>query len=168
MDLKNYSDNQIDQWIKNHEEKSATASELYRRLLEERARRQSSGLNVENSLRHLIAAAKAGRFTTYGDLAAASNVPWGTARYAMNGQNGHLDRLLDICHARHIPLLTAICVNQQNIRTGKLSAESLKGFIKGAQRVGYSILNEEEFLRDCQKQCFEWAKTQDEAVTATH
>lgn len=56
-----------------------------------------------------------GRENTYGDLAKANDVPWSAARHAMNGAGGHLDRLLDICHARGLPLFTAICVNQEGL-----------------------------------------------------
>lgn len=156
-DLSKYSGAQIETWIKNHEAKGVNDSELFRRLLEERARRQSKSLKIEKSLAHLVNVAREGKFTTYGELARASSVPWNEARYAMNGANGHLDRLLDVCHARELPLLTAICVNQQGIKSGKLSKESLKGFIKGAQRLGYKIIDEEEFLRRSQRQCFDWA-----------
>ncbi len=58
----------------------------------------------------------------------------------MNGEGGHLDRLLDMCHARGLPLLTAICVNQEGLRTGHLSREALAGFIKGIRRRGYQVV----------------------------
>jgi hypothetical protein len=153
-DLKSKTDAEIDSWISNYERKSATDTAFYKALLEERARRQTSGLKLETSLRHLVEAAKARRFTTYGDLAKASGVPWNIARHAMNGPHGHLDSLLDICHARGMPLLTALCVNQQGIDTGKLSPDSLRGFVSGAKRLGYKIIS---FLRECQMQSFKWA-----------
>ena len=97
------------------------------------------------------------KYTTYGALATASGVPWGKARHAMNGANGHLDNLIDICHARGMPLLTAICVNQKSVQTGELTKESLAGFIKAAQRLGYAISDQQAFLNTCQQECFEWA-----------
>jgi hypothetical protein len=160
IDLTTKRDDEIETWIGNYERKSATDDPFYKRLLEERARRQSSGLKSEVSLRHLTAMAKAERFTTYGDLATESGVSWNIARHAMNGAHGHLDRLLDLCHARGIPLLTALCVNQKGVTTGELSEEALNGFVKGARRLGYEITDANAFLRDCQRQCFEWAKSQ--------
>jgi hypothetical protein len=159
MDFSAKSDSEIETWIENHERSGATSAELYKRLLEERARRNSSGLKVENSLRLLSEAASAEKFVTYGDLAKASGVPWSQARHAMNGAHGHLDRLLDICHARGMPLLTALCVNQQSVETGELSENSMAGFISGAKRLGYSITDAEGFFKTCQKTCFEWAKS---------
>src|SRR5438128_1690923 len=117
VDLKSKTDAELKSWISNHERKSATDTAFYKTLLEERARRQTSGLKLEISLHHLVSTAKARKFTTYGDLAKASGVPWNVARHAMNGAHGHLDRLLDLCHARGMPLLTALCVNQQEINT---------------------------------------------------
>jgi hypothetical protein len=160
MNLNDKTDDQIETLIRNHERKGVTGTELYKALLEERARRNSVGLKIDESLAHLIEAAKVGRFTTYGDLAAASNVPWQRARHAMNGQGGHLDNLLDVCHARGMPLLTALCVNQQSVATGELSADSMKGFINGAKRLGYKVTDEAAFLRECQQASFSWAKGQ--------
>ena len=73
-------------------------------------------------------------------------------------EGGHLDRLLDICHARGLPLLTAICVNQEGLRDGRLSPEALAGFVKGVRRLGYQALTSEAetFLRKCQQECLEW------------
>lgn len=159
IDLSDKTDQEIEQWVENYQRKGATGDPFFKRLLEERARRQSRSLSLETSLTHLIAAATDCRFTTYGDLAKASNVPWSAARHAMNGSNGHLDRLLDVCHARELPLLTALCVNQSGIDTGELGPEALRGFVSGAQRLGYTVTDADSFLRDCQKQSFEWAKT---------
>ena len=51
-DIATKSDEQIGQWIKNHEEKGATDSPLYFALLEERARRGGQVLKPEVSLTH--------------------------------------------------------------------------------------------------------------------
>jgi hypothetical protein len=160
VDFKSKTDDEIETWIRNHERRAATDKPLYKALLEERARRQSSGLKLEISLQHLIQAAKEDRFTTYGDLAKASGVPWNVARHAMNGPHGHLDRLLDLCYARGMPLLTALCVNEEGRNTGQLGKDALKGFIAGAQRLGYKITDQDAFLRDCQDRSFSWAKPQ--------
>ena len=103
-------------------------------------------------------AARKGRFTTYGDLAAASNLEWSQARHRMNGVGGHLDRLLDVCHARGLPLLTAICVNKSAVSTGQLEPHSLEGFANGARRLGYIVADPAAFLMETQARCFEWGK----------
>ena len=104
---------EIANWIANHERLRKTDAPLYRALVEERARRFGDLLKPDVSIRRLTDAAKEGRFTTYGALAEANGVPWSKARHPMNGNGGHLDQLLDICHARGLPLLTAICVNKE-------------------------------------------------------
>jgi hypothetical protein len=152
------TDQDIEQWIKNYERNGATNEPFFKKLLEERARRQSKGLSLETSLNHLIAAARNEQFTTYGDLAKASDVPWSKARHAMNGSSGHLERLLDICHARGLPLLTALCVNQSGVDTGDLGENALRGFVAGAQRLGYKVTDANAFLLDCQQKCFEWGR----------
>jgi hypothetical protein len=157
-DLSARTDDEIETWIANHEKRKAVDSPLYRALLEERARRFAKGLSVEVSLAHLVASARARRFTTYGDLAKANGMPWEKARHLMNGAHGHLDRLLDVCHARGLPLLTGLCVNQQGERTGELSPEALEGFARGARRIGRPVPDPREFLRRCQAECFDWAE----------
>ena len=131
------TDAEINQWIINHERAAGgTARPLYHQLLEERARRSQAKhkMNLERSLEHLKQAAIGQVCTTYGDLASASGVEWSQARHQMNGATGHLDRLLDLCHARGLPMLTAICVNQAGLGTGDLGEDALAGFTAGARR----------------------------------
>lgn len=126
FDFSDKSDDEIRTWIANHERKNATNVPLYRALVEEGARRTSHNLKIENSLRHLMAAARQEHFTTYGQFAEASGAPWSVAGHQMNGARGHLDQLLSICHARQLPLFSAICVNQAGAETGGLGEEALR------------------------------------------
>jgi len=159
-DLTAKSDRELNNWIKNHEEQKATGSQLYRDLLLERARRaqEKQLLDFETSLAHLMQAALEQRCTSYGALAAASDVDWSQARHQMNGPNGHLDRLLEICHAKGLPLLTAICVNQQNLDTGELGEDALAGFATGAQRLGLHVGEPIEFHHKCRDECWAWGR----------
>jgi len=154
------TDEEITTWVSRLEKAGETRSPLYRRLIEERSSRQPPLLQTEVSLRHLTATARSGKFTTYGDLAAANGAEWSKARHLMNGAHGHLDQLLDICFARDLPLLPAICVNKEGVRTGDLSPEALNGFAAGARRLGLEFGDDREFLRECQQRCFEWAKAE--------
>ena len=158
-DLGSRSDVEIEQWIANHE-KAPKGRErpLYAQLLEERARRADAKqlLKLDRSLDHLKDVAIAGRCTSYGELAAASGVDWSKARYQMNGTAGHLERLLDVCHARRLPLLTAICVNREGMETAELSEEALKGFIAGAERLGLKVEDARAFHRQSVEICWAW------------
>jgi hypothetical protein len=151
-------DSEIETWIRNYEKARKTSEPEYRELLEERARRAQlkHNLNFDRSLEHLKQAAMNRACTSYGDLAKASGVDWSTARHQMNGPNGHLDRLLDICHARGLPLLTAICVNQGNVAGGELGEEALAGFVAGAQRLGLEVTDPVEFHHRCREECWAW------------
>jgi hypothetical protein len=156
--LESRTDAEIANWIRNYEEARKTSAPLYLQLLEERARRSQSGqrLDFSRSLEHLKRAAQEGTCTSYGALAAASGVEWSKARHQMNGPNGHLDRLLDICHARCLPMLTAICVNQGNVADGELAEAALSGFVAGARRLGITVDDPVEFHRRCRDECWEW------------
>lgn len=156
--LSSKSDQEIEQWIQNHEKNRATDQPLYRDLLEERVRRAQTRqlLNVERSLEELRNAAIAHKCITYGDLAKASGVEWSQARHQMNGVGGHLDKLLDLCHARELPLLTAICVNQEGLANCELSDGALSGFVAGARRIGRSVTDERAFHHQTRDECWMW------------
>ena len=164
MDLTKKTDEQLERLIENHVEKKATGLPIYRELLEERARRSQNThkLNFDRSLGALKDAARRGVCITYGDLAAASSVEWSQARHQMNGSAGHLDRLLDLCHARGLPLLTAICVNQAGVRTGELGEDALAGFVAGARRLGLFVTDGKAFHHACRDACWEWGRKQSE------
>ncbi|GGJ56481.1 hypothetical protein GCM10011393_28360 [Sphingopyxis bauzanensis] len=156
------TDAEIDSWIRNHETKGGTAAPLYGQLLEERARRTQTKhrLSFDRSLEHLKTAAIDQVCTTYGALAAASDVDWSQARHQMNGTNGHLDRLLDICHARGLPMLTALCVNQAGVMDGELGDDALVGFASGARRLGLSVSDPREFHHQMRDDCWRWGRDQ--------
>lgn len=158
MDPIKKSDSDIDIWIRNHENAGKTSAPLYLDLLEERVRRAQlkHKLNFDRSLEHLKHAAINQTCTSYGALAAASGVEWFLARHQMNGPNGHLDRLLDICHARGLPLLTAICVNQGNIANCELGDDALVGFASGARRLGLAVTDPLEFHLRSKDECWAW------------
>lgn len=162
MALATKTDSEIETWIRNHERAEKTSVPLYLELLEERVRRAQfkHKLDFDRSLAHLKQTAIDQTCTTYGALAAASGVEWSQARHQMNGTNGHLDRLLDICHARGLPLLTAIVVNQGNIADGELGEDALAGFTTGAQRLGLSVADPLGFHHRCREECWEWGAAQ--------
>lgn len=162
MRFDNKSDAEIESWARKYEEARKTSDPDFALILAERTlrRQKKQKLSFEHSLNHLKACAKAGTFTSYGELAKASKVEWSQARHQMNGPRGHLDTLLDICHTAGLPLLTAICVNQENLGTGKLGKDALSGFADGAKRLGISFNDPEEFQAKCASECFEWGRHQ--------
>lgn len=78
----------------------------------------------------------------------------------MSGWGGHLDLLLDLCHARGLPLLTAICVNQNRVAEGELEEEALTGFIAGARRLGFGFTDRRAFHHQCRDECWRWGREQ--------
>jgi len=140
----------------------ATSLPFCPELLEERARRAQakSHVSVERSLDLLRRAAIEQRCVTYGDLAKARNVGWSQARHTMSGANGHLDRLPDICHARGLPMLPALCVNQSGLQTGELEESALSGFVTGARRVGFAVTDGLSYHHKCRDECREWGRTE--------
>lgn len=160
IDLTKKSDAQINALIKNHEDKDARDRPIYPLLLEERARRTQTknNLNFDQSIALLSNAAVNQVCVSYGQVAEASGVEWRLARHQMNGPYGHLDRLLELCHSRGLPMLPAICVNKANLHTGELDPSALAGFTDGARRLGYSISDVRAFHRERQEDCWAWGR----------
>jgi hypothetical protein len=48
------------------------------------------------------------------------------------------------------PMLSAIVMNKQNVRSGAMEPETLKGFVGAARDLGYPVTDEEAFLREQQ------------------
>ncbi|MGL6209776.1 MAG: hypothetical protein ACRC14_08110 [Paracoccaceae bacterium] len=159
-DFSRKTNQQIDQWIENHERKNARTAPLYAELLLERARRgeDRSTLKLDRSLATLRDAAMALGCVTYGDLAKASGSEWQKVRHRMNGPGGHLDQLLDVCHAQGLPMLAALCVNEEGRETGELGPAALAGFAAGARRLGYTMIDERAFHHSRRDECWEWGK----------
>lgn len=113
-------------------------------------------LDINKSYKAILAAARAGRFITYGAVAAASDVEWKKARRPLPQQ---LDDLVRISHDRNWPLITAIVVNQESVATGKLEGDALSGFLAAVKKIGVPVDNPQAFLDAQQKAVFAWAKT---------
>jgi hypothetical protein len=138
-----------------HEKAGITNTLNYLAATEELARRLSKSLNPEITIRHLVEKARGGVFTSYKAIADANGADWAKVHWQIPE---HLDHILQICHARSWPLLTAICVNGENVSTGDLAPTSLAGFIKGAKRLRYEVVDDHQFLKRCQTGTFEWAR----------
>jgi 5-methylcytosine-specific restriction enzyme B len=113
-------------------------------------------LDINKTYGAILAAAREGRFVTYGELAAASGVEWNKARRPLPQQLG---KLVEIAHGRGWPLLSAIVVNRDQVETGALEGDALHGFLAAASQVGLQVDDPRAFLRAQQKATFEWAKT---------
>ena len=101
---------------------------------------------------------------SYKDLADASGADWSKVHYSIGE---HLWSLVEYAHLKGWPMLSAIVVNKPNVATGSMEPETLKGFIAAAKELGFSITDQEAFLRDQQNRVFEWARKPDAAPEPT-
>ena len=100
-------------------------------------------LDINKTYGAILAAAREGRFVTYGELAAASGVEWKKARRPLPQQLG---RLVEIAHARGWPLLSAIVVNKDQVEKGTLEGDALNGFLAAATMVGLTVDDPSDLL----------------------
>ncbi|WP_412050858.1 hypothetical protein ACK6D9_04930 [Hoeflea sp. Naph1] len=164
--LETKSDADIDQWITNHERAGKTRAPLFQELIVERNRRHGRGLDITTSIAAMTKSARENRYISYGNLAASNGLTWTKARPLMNGSHGHLDDLLAYCHSHEMPLLTAIVVGKNHLDTGDMDEDTIEGFVAGIRRLGVSVADPVEFLKQCQSDCFEWAAKQPDVPDA--
>jgi 5-methylcytosine-specific restriction protein B len=157
------SDERLDALIESAERLRRTAETVYRQAVEERNRRQGGGLDLAISIKAILHAARAGRFLSYGELAAANGADWGAVRYPMNT---HLGEIIRYARHRGWPMLSAVVVNKKNLDSGKMEPTTLKGFIEAAKWLGYDVDDQEDFLDRQQKECFKWARVVSESDSA--
>jgi hypothetical protein len=155
LDVTKLSDQQLGNIIENHRRKGATHTSVYIDALAEQARRAGKGLDFDKSFEVIRRAAAEHRFVSYKELADASGTDWNQVHYSIGG---HLWSLVEYAHRKGWPMLSAVVVNKQNVASGNMEPETLKGFIAAARELGFSITDEEAFLREQQRRVFEWAK----------
>lgn len=150
------SDAQIVQEIENHlawqrSGKPYSAANKERLTELQRAHGERDGLNFETSRAAIINAASEGRFISYGDLAEANGVDWNRA-YRQIGN--HLWMLVQWSHGQGLPMLSAIVVNKQNLASGNMEPETIAGFCRAAEELGYKFDDAVEFLKQQQDAVF--------------
>ena len=115
----------------------------------------SNQLDLRKTYRAILDAARARHFISYGDLVKASDCDWNKHRHELNR---HLGSLVKIAAERSWPMLTAIVVNQNNIKTGTLDGSSRAGFIGAANEFGFDVSDPVEFVEEQQQAIFAWAQ----------
>lgn len=113
------------------------------------------GICLAATLAAIHAAARARRFLSYGDVAAASGLAWSAARRRMD------PHLYDLCRRateRGWPLLSAIVVDRPSVPHGAMRGRPLIGFARAAERCGRIVgLDAAAFLAEEQQRVFDWA-----------
>ena len=128
--VQDWNDDELENLIANYRASGKADDPYYLDLLAERGRRKGKGLNFDTTRRAVLAAAREGRFISYGELSDASGVEWSKVRYAMNR---HLQELIEFCHRKDWPLISAIVVTKGNLETGAMDEGTLNGFVAGCK-----------------------------------
>jgi hypothetical protein len=157
LDLSTKTDQEIDNLIENHRRKSLLTAPLYLQAMAEKERRRGNGLEFSKSVDIILAAARQRRFISYKELADASGAKWEKVHYAMNR---HLWDLVSWAHGHGWPMLSAVVVNQENVETGEMKPETLKGFITAAHELNRTDIGPDDngFLQAEQQRVFEFAR----------
>lgn len=99
--------------------------------------------------------AGAGRFLSFGQVAAANGLGWARVRRSMGG---HLRAVCAASLAREGPMVSAIVVNRRHVGTGAMEDETLAGFLTAARELGFAWECGRSFLREQQRATFAWAE----------
>lgn len=104
-----------------------TADPRYTAALEEHIARHGRGLTVEGTLGLIRAAALAGCWLTYKEIADHAGRRWGQG--AMGEVNQHLGALCEWAYHRGLPMFSAWVVRKDALPKGALEGSALKGFV---------------------------------------
>lgn len=141
--------------IENFRRKGLAVDVRYLNAMQELDLLTGGGLEFQKSFTAIKAAARARKFISYGQVAAANRISWAKARRPMNT---HLDELCLWAYAKGWPLITSIVVERDHLENGLLGKAALAGFLSAARRCGIVVGQaEEECLKDQQEQTFVWA-----------
>lgn len=156
VDLTKKSGAELDTLIANYRKANQLDHPILREALRLRGKLGSKTLDLKRSCAAIIAAAKAGRFVSYKQIADASGCDWISAYPVISA---HLYLVLKQARANGWPPLSAIVVNGEHVETGEMKPETLAGFIGAVAGVGYEIEADPEMsLSLMQRQVFTWAK----------
>ena len=139
--------------VENHRKRNIISSELYLQAVHELELRQGKGFNLEKTISLVSEATRHRRFVSYKEVAAESKVPSSQLHY---GIGRHLGALCRYTHGKGMPLLSAIIVNSEHVKTGSMNEETRLGFIKLAREMGFLITDEDAFLKAEQERVFEY------------
>ncbi len=116
----------------------------------------SPTLDPRRTLAAIRCAAESRRFLSYGDVAAASLLPWSLARRRMDP---HLFAICRDATQRGWPLLSALVVDQKSVAHGAMRGRPLVGFARCAERAGRFVGEDAAaFLAREQEAVFGWAE----------
>ena len=118
-------------------------------------------LDTEKTYKAIRQAAEEGRFISYGEIAEASRVSSAKARRLVPTMLG---QLATIAHERGWPLLSAIVVTKENLRSGAIEGAALDGFLGAARMVGLPVNDPQAFVSDQQQKVFAWASGAPESL----
>lgn len=112
-------------------------------------------LDLKTTYRAILDAARDRRFISYGYLAKANNANWQKNRHKLFSQLGKLN---EIAVSNGWPMLSAIVVNQNNLKSGTLEGDARKGFITFAKELDFDIGDHTAFIKKQQQDIFSWAQ----------
>lgn len=145
------------QVIRNYEARGATQRPEYRAFIEEYNRRHGGGFDVLKTVSFIRQRIGEGRFLSYGEIAELHGAEWNLVRHQIPD---HLWAVVRWAHGHGFPMLSAVVVNKPNLETGTLEPDSLKGFVRAAEALGYTVDDPIAFHQDQKRRCLEWARAE--------
>jgi hypothetical protein len=158
VDLKTLSDDHLESLIENYRTHNATDRPEFRSFVEEHNRRFGGNLDLQKTIDFVLGRARERQFTSYGEIAKLHGADWSKVRHLMPH---HLWDIVQWARSHGLPMLTAVIVNKENVQSGEMEPQTLKGFIRAAEALGYDPKDWQSFLREQQEECFAAAKRRD-------
>jgi hypothetical protein len=158
IDLATLSGDHLESLIENYRTHDATDRPEFRSFVEEHNRRFGGNLHLQKTINFVLSRARERRFTSYGEIAELHGAEWSKVRRLMPH---HLWDVVQWAQSHGLPMLSAVIVNKENVQSGEMEPQTLKGFIGAAKALGYDTDDWQSFLREQQEECFAAAKRRD-------
>jgi hypothetical protein len=156
VDLETKSTKDLQTIIDNCVRLNKTSDPIYMNAKKILANRQSGDLDMEKTIKAIIGHGQHGKFLSYKDVSDASGLGW---TKSWRRVPPHLDAVCIYSEGKGWPLITAIVVNKENIGSGQMTADNLKGFMNAARAAGRTVDVEElAFVKREQTRVFEWCQ----------
>ena len=93
-------------------------------------------------------------YISYGELAQVAGCEW---KNEWRNIYGYVGRLVQICGDNNWPALSAVVCTKEHVSSGTIEGKTRDGLVSQAKDCGYLVDDPANFVKDQQKQIFEWA-----------
>lgn len=156
VDLEAKATNDLETIVANCVRLNRTADPVFAAANKILETRRTGEYNMEKTIAAICKQGRLRSFLSYKDIADASGLNWIKSR---RGVGPHLDALSVYAVNKGWPNLTSIVVHKDNVDTGEMTEDNLKGFLQGVRDAGQVVdIDDIAFMKREQQRVFAWCR----------